>query len=190
MTPFQERLNLILEKITSDGFLESRGLGNEISFHIFDYPPKEEQAMRQHLSFLLEHGPKKRPGLKIFHLDLWKFTIEYLQSAGLLDKSIEKQKKEGDAALLKALSGRLKEDKLAPLIAQKVMESSPSLVFLTGIGPVYPLIRGHSLFESLHSHLDKIPVILFYPGEYDGKSLKLFGTIESNNYYRAFRLIP
>jgi hypothetical protein len=31
-----DRLNEILPKITSDDFLSSRGLGNEIAFYIFD----------------------------------------------------------------------------------------------------------------------------------------------------------
>ncbi|OZB36783.1 MAG: hypothetical protein B7X50_12965, partial [Alishewanella sp. 34-51-39] len=30
----------------------------------------------------------------------------------------------------------------------------------------------------------------FYPGEYDGTTLKPFGQIDSNNYYRAFKLVP
>jgi hypothetical protein len=35
----EERLNHILPRITSRDFLDSKGLGNEIGFWIFDYPP-------------------------------------------------------------------------------------------------------------------------------------------------------
>ena len=34
-----DRLNQILPIITSDAFLRGKGLGNEIAFYIFDYPP-------------------------------------------------------------------------------------------------------------------------------------------------------
>ena len=33
------------------------------------------------------------------------------------------------------------------------------------------------------------PLVLFYPGVYDGQSLRLFGTLEDKPYYRAFRLV-
>jgi len=31
---------------------------------------------------------------------------------------------------------------------------------------------------------------MFYPGRYDGQALRLFGKIKSDNYYRAFKLVP
>ena len=30
--------------------------------------------------------------------------------------------------------------------------------------------------------------VVFYPGRYDGQSLRLFGKLKNNNYYRAFKL--
>jgi hypothetical protein len=30
---------------------------------------------------------------------------------------------------------------------------------------------------------------MFFPGEYSGQELRLFGTIKDDNYYRAFRLV-
>ena len=35
-----QRLNQILPRITSRDFLDSKGLGNEIGFWVFDYPPE------------------------------------------------------------------------------------------------------------------------------------------------------
>jgi hypothetical protein len=34
-----ERLNKILPRVISDDFLAGSGIGNEIAFYIFDYPP-------------------------------------------------------------------------------------------------------------------------------------------------------
>ncbi len=31
--------------------------------------------------------------------------------------------------------------------------------------------------------------MLFYPGRYDGQSLRLFGILPDKPYYRAFRLV-
>ena len=55
-----DRLNQILPKITSEAFLRSEGLGNEIAFYIFDYLPKDELKVREHIRFLLTHIPQRK----------------------------------------------------------------------------------------------------------------------------------
>ena len=55
---FEERLNQILPKISSDEFLNSKGLGNEIGFWIFDYPPEREMEMRDFLTRTVLYQPE------------------------------------------------------------------------------------------------------------------------------------
>ena len=107
-----QRLNEILPKITSTEFLSGKGLGNEIAFYIFDYPPETEIRIRDHIQFLMAHIPKKRSGLKVKHINLFDLVIDHLQDRNLLEKSILMQKKKGDTALQKALAGVLKTEKL------------------------------------------------------------------------------
>ncbi len=38
---FYERLNLIKPRLASTELLNNAGLGNEIGFYIFDYPPEQ-----------------------------------------------------------------------------------------------------------------------------------------------------
>ena len=40
----------------------------------------------------------------------------------------------------------------------------------------------------MQTYVEDSPVILFFPGKYDGRSLLLFGKIEDDNQYKA-RLI-
>ena len=54
---FNQRLDQILDRVTSDDFLKGQGLGNEIPFYAFDYPPEQELAVRAHLAFLLAQNP-------------------------------------------------------------------------------------------------------------------------------------
>lgn len=63
-----------------------------------------------------------------------------------------------------------------------------NIVFLTGVGKAYPFIRSHTILNNLHSVVD-VPLLMFFPGTYDGLSLKLFNIIKDDNYYRAFRLV-
>ena len=73
------RLNQLLPKITSDLFLTGSGIGNEIAFHIFDYPPEDELRIRGHIKFLLEHIPRRKPDLQFKHIDLFDFLLDCLK---------------------------------------------------------------------------------------------------------------
>lgn len=184
-----ERLNEILPKITSDEFLQAKGLGNEIAFHIFDYPPEEEMAIREHIQFLLDHISRQKPDLKVVHINLLDFILDYLRQRKLLDKTFEMQKKKGDSFVQKHLEKILHPGKLAPIFEEKVQPKDQDLVLVSGVGSVFPLLRTHSLLNNLHPIMGNTPLVMFYPGRYDGQSLRLFGKIKSANYYRAFRLI-
>jgi hypothetical protein len=185
-----ERLNEILPRITSDDFLAGRGIGNEIAFYIFDYPPEHELRVREHVQFLLDQMPKVKPGLRAVHVNLLQFVVDHLRSRKLLDKTFELQKQKGDAFVLKHLEKILHPEKLAPLFAEQVQPNDQDLVLVTGVGSVWPLLRTHSLLSNLHPVMGKTPLVMFYPGRYDGQLLKLFGKVKNQHYYRAFKLIP
>ncbi len=188
--PLRERLNKILPRITSDAFLSGSGIGNEIAFYVFDYPPEEELVVRDHLRTLLQHIPKQKHGLRVRHVDLFDFVLDYLRSRNLLDKSLRMQREKGDEALKKALAGPLHESKLGSLFAETARPDQNDLVIVSGAGTVWPLLRIHSLLNNLQPVMGKTPLVVFYPGLYDGQSLRLFGKIKSSNYYRAFKLVP
>ena len=194
------RLNQILPKITSNEFLAGSGIGNEIAFHIFDYLPEDELRVRAHIEFLLEHIPKRKPGLRVKHVNLFDFLLEILRDKKILDKSLELQRERGDAALLRALKGILNEGKIARHFGETAEPDKNDLVLLSGVGNAYPLLRSHTLLNNLHSIMGQTPLVMFYPGKYDQTSLKLFGksgttgcaqhgSARSANYYRAFRLV-
>ncbi len=82
-----DRLNEILPKITSDDFLTSRGLGNEIAFYIFDYTPPQELRVRDHVRFLLEHIPRQKPYLRVEYVHLFELVIDHLKDRKLLGRS-------------------------------------------------------------------------------------------------------
>jgi hypothetical protein len=52
----------MLPRVTSDEFLGGRGLGNEIAFHIFDYPPEDErESATAEWPQNLDGGPRALP---------------------------------------------------------------------------------------------------------------------------------
>lgn len=185
-----ERLNKILPRVISDEFLSGSGIGNEIAFYVFDYLPEDELRVRDYLRTLLDHLPRQRPGLRVKHIDLFDFVLDTLERRKLLQKSLEMQREKGDKALEKALAGPLHESKLRTLFAEVAQPEQHDLVLVSGVGSAWPLLRSHTLLNNLQSVMGHTPLVLFYPGQYDGQSLRLFGKIKSNNYYRAFKLVP
>jgi hypothetical protein len=185
-----ERLNKILPRLISDDFLSGSGIGNEIAFYIFDYPPEEELRVRDFLRTLLDHLPRQKHGLRVKHINLFDFVLNYLKQRNLLDKAMQMQREKGDEALRKALAGPLHETKLAGYFAEVAQPEQHDLVIISGVGSAWPLLRSHSLLNNLHPVMGKTPLVMFYPGRYDGQSLRLFGKLKNNNYYRAFKLVP
>jgi len=187
----EERLNHILPRITSRDFLDSKGLGNEIGFWIFDYPPERELDVRGFLSgTVLPALAKTDPAINAATVDLLHLVTALLQERKLLDKTLEMQKAKGDDSTLAALRSVLKEDKLAQKIASQFQIDTLDLLILTGVGSVYPMLRSHTLLSALHPIMGTTPLLMFFPGRYDGHSLRLFNTLTEDHYYRAFRLVP
>ena len=187
----EERLNQILPRVTSRDFLDSKGLGNEIGFWIFDYPPEREMEVRGFVSStVLPELARQVPPLKIATVDLLKLVTDLLEERKLLDKAIEMQTSKGNDSALAALRSVLKEDKLAQKIASQFDIPTLDLMILTGVGSVYPMLRTHTLLSALHPIMGNTPLLMFFPGRYDGHSLRLFNTLAEDHYYRAFRLVP
>ena len=112
---------------------------------------------------------------------------QYLNDA--FDKACEMQANKGDAAVLASLRSVLKEDRLAARMTEKLDVTQLDLLIVKGVGAVYPLLRTHTLLSALHPHMRNTPLLMLYPGTYNGQSLSLFNTLSDDNYYRAFRLV-
>lgn len=191
MTNIESRLDKIEEKITNDDFLKNKGLGNEVGYYIFDYAPRNELIVRGHIAYLKEKINKSSSGLKIVEYDLYNMVIDILKEKGYLEKCFEFEKIKGIDFTYEAIIKMLKLTSKSNLLVNRILENTPpnSVVFITGVGKCYPLVRSHNVLNNLHQVLDSVPVVMFFPGIYSGQDLQLFGTIKDDNYYRAFKLI-
>lgn len=189
-TRFEERLNQILPRLVSPDVLSNQGAGGEIGFWIFDYPPEEEMAMRAWLADVIEPGLRKQvPAVRFQTVDLFQLVVDLLDERRLFDKAGEMQTNKGDAAVLASLRSVLKEDRLAARMTEKLDVTQLDLLIVKGVGAVYPLLRTHTLLSALHPHMRNTPLLMLYPGTYNGQTLSLFNTLSDDNYYRAFRLV-
>lgn len=182
------RLELLKQKVQEEDFLSARGLGNEIPFWIFDYPPEKELLVRESIDKIT--ATLKKRSVNVLVIDLYEICLELLEDKISNEKILEFENKKGSDELLNKLKIMLKPETVKKAI-QIRMESSGNiqLIFLTGVGKSYPLVRSHSILNNLQPLMGNVPLVTFYPGEYDNHELSLFGKFKDANYYRAFRLI-
>ena len=204
--PLNERLNKILPRLISDELLSGSGIGKEMAFYIFDYLPEDELRVRDFLHTLLDHIPKQRHGLRVKHINLFDLLLDYLRSRSnnLLDKALRLQRQKGDAFMKnELLKGPLIPKRFAGYFGTVARPQEHDLVIVSGVGSAFPLVRTHALLSNLHPIMGNTPLVMFYPGKYDQITFRLFGKVtlstsvesetrakNSENYYRAFKLVP
>ncbi len=191
MKTIYERLDEILPILTDSRFKENKGLGNEIGYYIFDYDARDETIVREHINFLKQKINNEDIGVAIKEFDLYEIMIDILVGKGYLQKVFDMEREKGTDAILRPIKNTLRLTQKNDLIVDHIRErvERNDIIFLTGVGKVWPIIRSHTVLNVLHSVIDHVPLIMFYPGTYSGQDLHLFDEISDRNYYRAFKLV-
>lgn len=186
-----ERFDRAEAIIKKPSFRENKGLGNEVGYYIFDYPAEQELLVRERIAYMKRKNEQSTDEYRIVEFDLYNIIIDILQQKGYLEKCFEFEKTRGFGRITKAVGNMLRITAKDSMIVSHIEKNTPekSIVFLTGIGKCYPILRAHTVLNNLHQVIDHVPVVLFYPGKYDGQELMLFSEIKDDNYYRAFQLV-
>ncbi len=190
--PLPERFDHLFTLISSERFLNKQGLGNEIPFFICPYPPEEavqmEDMAQQLTRKLATHG------VEVLNINLYDLAIELLRARGIWKQILEIEPTVSKDKLKELLQNVLDPEKhMVPAIAEKMAARPCDVIFITGVGEVFPYIRSHNILNNLQSTAKEQPTVMFFPGTYEpppemGALLKLFGRLHDDNYYRAFNI--
>ncbi|MHC1732021.1 MAG: DUF1788 domain-containing protein [Bacteroidales bacterium] len=193
MIELENRLNILEDKIKRPNFRKNKGLGNEVGYYVFDYLAEYELKVRERIDYLVSKYENNNQGFKIVVFDLYDIIIDSLIKEGFLDLCMEFEKTKGFSEITKAVNEmlRMEEDNQNNEILAHIKSNTPdnSIVLLKGVGKCFPILRSHKILNNLHQFIDEVPVIMFFPGKYDGQSLMLFSELKDDNYYRAFKLV-
>ena len=191
MTKTEKNLGKIESEIGKTSFLNGKGLGNEVSYYVFDYDPKDEILVREYIDKLVKKDKEFGDGYKLKVYDVYDLMIDLLESEGYLEDCFEMEKNDGMNYLVESVNDLLRMNDDNNYFAEYIEKNTPekTIVFLIGVGKIFPFVRSHKILNNLHQIFDRSPVVMFYPGKYDGQSLELFGEFKDDNYYRAFPLI-
>ena len=142
---------------------------------------KQIDALESHL---------KQNGIKAFTVNVFDIAVGIMEQRGTLEQAIKMEPTMQKNHFLSALQT---EFDIQGLFLPKLNETIPEdadFVLITGLGEVYPFIRAHDVINAIDSQYSNKWIVFFYPGEYTGNSLNIFG-IESDlssNHYRAIKI--
>ena len=179
--------------LSSTRFLRMEGLSNEVPFFIYPYPPE---------SALEVAGVKKRvknrlsnTGIKVEEINLYDLSVHIVKERGVWDRLLALEPEQDKADFRELLQGMLDpQTHIAPAIRTRIENADFDILFLTGIGEVFPYIRSHNVLNNLQSIVTGKPMLMFFPGRYEqsetlGSSLVLFGRLKDDQYYRAKNIL-
>ena len=186
----QDRFQHLFAVISGRRFLNKQGLGNEVPFFICPFKPEESvemERLQRQLTNRLE-----QVGVRILEINLYDLSIEILKERDIWDQILDMEDSVSKDQLKELLQGVLDpEAHLVPAIAARLASTDFAVLFLSGVGEVFPYIRSHNVLNNLQSTAKEKPTVMFFPGAYthsreSGASLDLFGRLHDDKYYRAF----
>jgi hypothetical protein len=190
--PMPERYEHLVNVMTSERFLKMQSLGNEVPFFICPFKPQEFHEMSKLYDQLV--NTLRNKGIHVLKINLYDLSVDLLKERGIWDRVIQTEQALSKNELKELLQGVLDpENHLIPTIASKMAAKDYDVMFITGVGEVFPYIRSHSVLNNLQSTAKDRPTVMFFPGEYrqsieEGASLNLFNRLHDDNYYRAFNI--
>ena len=188
----QESFDHLLTVLSGQRFLQKEGLGNEVPFFICPFDASvsvDVIRLQKQLVNRLEQS-----GIRVLEINLYDLSIEIIKDRGIWEQIIEMEPTVSKDELKELLQGVLDpETNLVPAIATKLKNNDFDILFLSGVGEVFPYIRSHHVLNNLQSTAKEKPTLMFFPGAYthtleSGASLDLFDRLHDDKYYRAFNI--
>lgn len=184
--------NHLLPIFSSDRFLKKQGLGNELPFFIYPYQINQQINILENLQKIKEELIARQ--ITTLEINLYDIAIEIIQQRGIWQDILEQELNISKEEFKETLQGILDtETYLVPAIKNKIDALEYQILFITGVGEIFPYIRSHNVLNNLQTVAKDYPTVMFFPGEYtqinkNGSSLELFGKLHDDNYYRAFNI--
>lgn len=187
MTNLTENFDHLYKVISSSNFLKKQSLGGEIPFFISTYEAEDQNEIAEAIRLL--KNKLNNAGVTVLELNLYDIACDILEEKGGIERMFKVEKRKSKDKFLRALQSSLNiHQVLMPRISQMINEADAKVYFLTGIGACYPFIRSHNVLNNLQNVAKECPTVAFFPGEYNGHTLNLFGLLKDDNYYRAFNI--
>ena len=184
----------LFKVLSSERFLKMEGLGKEVAHFIYDYDPAWALDVAQAKKRIMKKLDTEL-GIKVFEINLYDLCVELLKARNVWERVLVAEPTMDKPDFLKMLQNMLDPQiHLAPAIKERIAGESFDIIFLTGIGEVFPFVRSHTVLNNLQTVVSDKPMLMFFPGRYEvsatqGSALVLFGQLKDDSFYRAKRIL-
>ena len=178
-------LNRVSARLSEESFLTNKGLSNEVGIHVFCYDPSDELTVR---AFFENLKTKTDVPYRLVERDLYKIFLELCEDKHITKSIPSMEERKGKDYLSEQLQKIATPDAFVEKMKYEPIEKGDVLL-ITGIGKVYPFMRSHKILDNIQHIFADIPVLMLYPGTFNGQDLGLFGKFLDGHYYRAFNLL-
>ena len=186
MDMIKQELDRIKDRISDPSFLANKGLSNEVGIHVFCYDPKEELVVQDCIRRL---KTESNTPYRIIERDLYEIFLSLLEDKRVLRSVPSLEDRREKDYLLSQLQKIATPGALLARMNYSPHVKGQDVLFMTGIGKIHPFMRSHKMLDSMQSLFEDIPIVMFYPGSFNGQSLNLFNEFLDGHYYRAFNLL-
>lgn len=184
MTKLSERLDSLKALIQDPDFLEGKGLSNEVNIRFFCYDPKDEMTIRH----FTEQIKNEKLNCRLIQYDLYEVFLDILRDKRIYDRVDSLEEKRGKDFIKKQFEKNCDARTFAAKLNYPDHRKN-DVVMISGVGKVFPFMRVHSLLEAMQPLFTDVPILVLYPGEFDGHYVRLFNKLKKNEYYRAFKSV-
>lgn len=185
MDDIMNSLSKVSARLSEESFLTNRGLSNEVGIHVFCYDPKDELTVRAYFESLKS---KSDVPYRLVERDLYKIFLELCEDKHIMNSISNMEERKGKEYLSEQLQKVATPEAFVEKMKYEPHEKGDVLL-ISGVGKVYPFMRSHKILDNIQHIFSDIPVLMLYPGAFNGQDLDLFGKFLDGHYYRAFNLL-
>ena len=192
----------LYKKLSDPGFQDTENGDLFYNFYVFQYDPEKEYEIQRQIQDLKDSLERPNNFIDLLALDIYEEFIEFLKEqeiwgATFLEEVLNTDKVDPDGAT-KMLTEQANSEEFLKRLHEKILahkkidddNQRPFIIFY-GMGKMYPYLRTSTMRAKYEQYnlSSEYKIIVFYPGQKDGKSYRLFNRLYDQNTYRATLLL-
>ena len=192
----------LYKKLSDPGFQDTENGDLFYNFYVFQYDPEKEYEIQRQIQDLKDSLERPNNFIDLLALDIYEEFIEFLKEQEIwgttfLEEVLNTDKVDPDGAT-KMLTEQANSEEFLKRLHEKILahkkidddKQRPFIIFY-GMGKMYPYLRTSTMLAKYEQYnlSSEYKIIVFYPGQKDGNSYRLFNRLYDQNTYRATLLL-
>jgi len=189
----------LFERLSEESFQDPNTGNLSFPVYIYFYNAEDEYHIRYEIESLKDRLKRPSSYQDVLAIDIFDLFLSYLTEKNFgkkkfLDYLLEKETDMPDK-VTDTLKEQAKSEKFFEQVNNHIQshinepgESKKSLVFLHGIGKIFPYLRASKFISNFEKYIGGYKLVIFYPGK-DRGHLSLFDKLGDEHSYRSTKLI-